>query len=604
MKLRDERGAILVIGLFMAVFLVGALYYMVGIAEAITHRERMQDAADAAAFSGATLHARGMNLIVLINLVMAALLAILVTLKLLQALILAAILAIGVAGAFLPGLAVYIPPLRVLNESVSKVHDRLRPPINRSLELLHTLARGVRVAVPAVAQARTVGLVTEHYSPPAQIGFLVPTRLELPTKDGTFDELCNRAGDFVGDLVALPLMPLVPGAVRGVVSDAASELVQAGMGWFCGAGGSPPSVTLRHTVQQPMLPSRQECAEMQPGTSGYSEQKHDAACAQAEEDEEASKPDDYGDCTDGCDEKLLAARAALARQACEPVEGRRLSKFSWVERDYQAVYRMRGGHWEQQPAARTPGRLIRDGERPCGGGTNTVGDDWNTGAGPGTNPSSAVCSRTEPELPRNAPDGDEMTVRVHEVSEVFGCTEEIVVKHQVGADNVSSGAQSGGEKRVPQDLADDAELGEEVFQVRAVVLGDLPSDSEEKVVEVASWGSKPSGLESAELGPLSAARQLGRMAVAQAEYYYAVKNPKSPERGDFMWNMRWQARLRRVRAIDRDPAQSQSQSAPSVPGLDVPESTTDPAAACSQAGGAGGSCDGIDLSSMEDLVIH
>jgi hypothetical protein len=177
------------------------------------------------------------------------------------------------------------------------------------------------------------------------------------------------------------------------------------------------------------------------------------------------------------------------------------------------------------------------------------------------------------------------------------------VKHQVGADNVSRGSQSSGENRVPQDLKDDAELGEEVFQVRAIVLGDLPSEQHEKIVEVASWGNEPSGLESAEIGALSAARQLGQMAVAQAEYYYAVQNPRSPERGDFMWNMRWQARLRRFRAIDSDPGQTQGQSAEGVPGLNVPEGTTDPATACSQAGGASDSCAGIDLS-MEDLVIH
>jgi hypothetical protein len=602
MRLRDERGAILVMGLFMAVFLAGALYYMVGVGEAITQRERMQDAADAAAFSGATLHARGMNLIVLINLVMAALLAILVTLKLLQTLILAAIVAIGIAGAFLPGLAAAIPPLRALNQTVTTVHDRLRPPIDRSLELLHTLARGVRIAVPAVAQVRTVSLVTEHYAPPAQIGVLVPTRLELPTKDGTFDELCKRAGGFVGDLVALPLMPFVPGPVRGVVSDAASELVHGGMGWFCGAGGSPPSVTIRHTTQQPMLPARRECADMQPGSPSYSEPKHDAACAQAEQDERASTPDAYGDCSGGCDEKLFAARAALARQACEPVKGRRLSKFTWIERDYQAVFRLRGGRWEQQPAQRGPGRLVETGAPPCGRG-GTLSSEWNAAAGPATDPSSAVCRQIEGLPAATRVEGDEATGRVREASEVFGCNEEVEVKHQVGADNVARGSQSGGEKRVPQDLADDAELGEEVFQVRAVVLGDLPSDSHEKLVEVASWGSKPSGLESAELGALSAARQLGHMAVAQAEYYYAVQNPKSPERGDFMWNMRWQARLRRFRATDSDPGEKQGQSAEGVPGLNVPEGTTDPAAACSQAGGASKSCAGIDLS-MDDLVIH
>ena len=78
---RDERGAILVLGIFMCSCIVGALWYLAGIGSAIVYRERMQEAADAIAFSGAVLHARGMNLIVLINFVMAAILAIRVEMR-------------------------------------------------------------------------------------------------------------------------------------------------------------------------------------------------------------------------------------------------------------------------------------------------------------------------------------------------------------------------------------------------------------------------------------------------------------------------------------------------------------------------------------------
>src|SRR5688500_18521132 len=66
--LKDERGAILVLGIFMCACMVGALWYLAGIGSAIIYRERMQEGVDAVAFSGAVLHARGMNLIVLLNL--------------------------------------------------------------------------------------------------------------------------------------------------------------------------------------------------------------------------------------------------------------------------------------------------------------------------------------------------------------------------------------------------------------------------------------------------------------------------------------------------------------------------------------------------------
>ena len=67
---RDERGAIMIIGLIMAFALVGALWFLLGIGSTLAYRERMQQFADSAAFSAAAVHARDMNIIVGINIVM------------------------------------------------------------------------------------------------------------------------------------------------------------------------------------------------------------------------------------------------------------------------------------------------------------------------------------------------------------------------------------------------------------------------------------------------------------------------------------------------------------------------------------------------------
>ena len=75
----DQRGAIMVMAVFMAAFLVGCLWYLIGVGDALVYRERVQDAADAGAYSAAVYHARGMNLIALLNIVMAAMLAVLNT---------------------------------------------------------------------------------------------------------------------------------------------------------------------------------------------------------------------------------------------------------------------------------------------------------------------------------------------------------------------------------------------------------------------------------------------------------------------------------------------------------------------------------------------
>lgn len=66
----DTQGAVMFMGLFMACFLAGALWSLVGIGDAIVHRELAQEAADSAAFSSAVVHAKGMNLISFLNLFM------------------------------------------------------------------------------------------------------------------------------------------------------------------------------------------------------------------------------------------------------------------------------------------------------------------------------------------------------------------------------------------------------------------------------------------------------------------------------------------------------------------------------------------------------
>ncbi len=98
--LADQRGAIMIMGLFMATMLIGAMWYMKGIGDAIVFRDRMQEGADHVVFSSAAVHARGMNLISIINIVMYVLTIIHVVLAVLKyaAYACAIALAITVAG--------------------------------------------------------------------------------------------------------------------------------------------------------------------------------------------------------------------------------------------------------------------------------------------------------------------------------------------------------------------------------------------------------------------------------------------------------------------------------------------------------------------------
>ncbi|HMI90359.1 MAG TPA: pilus assembly protein TadG-related protein, partial [Polyangiales bacterium] len=341
----DQGGAIALLALFMAVFMTALVYYVAGIGESLLQRERMQDAADAAAFSAAVLHARGMNTIVLVNMVMAALLAVLVALKLVELLITMAILAIAIASFFAPGLAGAIPPLAQARHDVQTAHDQLRPSIYGALDALHTAARGVRVLVPAASQQRAIESVRAHYHPPAQAGFALPPRATLPTQDGSFSTLCDRAGQYTGGLTTWVLDPVMPSEVASLIGGAVKDLTQSRADWFCGTDGHPPRTKVEHEYEYPFLAARERCSQFDSQAPDYAQNdadEHARLCARAESDEQDSTPNEHtGRCATRCEEDgPYEQRAARARYACAPDqdEDNDLYAFGWQERKYSRTY--------------------------------------------------------------------------------------------------------------------------------------------------------------------------------------------------------------------------------------------------------------------------
>ena len=69
--IQETGGAMMLLSLFMALFLIGTLYYILGVGDAVIYRRIMQDSADAGAHAAAVMGAKGMNLHVLLNVVMA-----------------------------------------------------------------------------------------------------------------------------------------------------------------------------------------------------------------------------------------------------------------------------------------------------------------------------------------------------------------------------------------------------------------------------------------------------------------------------------------------------------------------------------------------------
>ncbi len=279
----DHRGAVLLISVFMASFLVGALWYIIGIGDAAIYRQYVQDGADAIAFGSSVYHARGMNIIALINLVMAAVLAVLVAFKIGQLILLAAT-AIACSNPFTAALC---PPLLSTHVPYNNFLTKVEKVVDTVLKVLYQTSNAVAVGMPWVAEGKAI-VVGQQYKPTVDGGFmvsisLIPGQVEnavgglvaknknatgggapgsggaapagtgsvdtkkskdgmrwgLPVQDDEFKNLCGKAGEMVGEIIFKPF-GIIPGlgGVAGAVGKFAGGigrgLAKTFPGYFCG----------------------------------------------------------------------------------------------------------------------------------------------------------------------------------------------------------------------------------------------------------------------------------------------------------------------------------------------------------------------------------
>jgi hypothetical protein len=140
---RDERGAVMFMGVFMALFLVGSLWFLVGIGDAIVFRESVQEATDAAVFSSAVIHAKGMNIIAFLNCLMLAI----VFIYLVIALVVDALLLLAGIAASTIVLIEAVPELVEAAQTVDKVAKVYKTGMAVALPI----AAGVQTAVAYLA---------------------------------------------------------------------------------------------------------------------------------------------------------------------------------------------------------------------------------------------------------------------------------------------------------------------------------------------------------------------------------------------------------------------------------------------------------------------
>ena len=189
----------MVMGVFMATLLVGMIYYIWGIGDAIMFRERMQDASDTAAFSAAVIHARGMNMLALLNMIMAALVFVAATMATIASMIFWAATA---ATAVCLGCGPYCAPCCNACQpaadhwgdysTANNLSNRIDDIIDGALQVINAYADGIRWGVPIAAQAKVFSYGSDVYAPVTTLGAMLPIVEELPAQDDETNWPCDE----------------------------------------------------------------------------------------------------------------------------------------------------------------------------------------------------------------------------------------------------------------------------------------------------------------------------------------------------------------------------------------------------------------------------
>jgi hypothetical protein len=152
--LQDSRGAVLVLGLALAILLVAALWFLIDVSQAIIWRETAQDAADAVAFEHAVWSARGMNVIVMLNIVMSLVMFVMVVWR-------TALVVLGIVIlATLPEGLLLLP---VAEQLLMLDHRTIAPTVIRIVSALNAAEMGVATAAPVLAVVQSTGNTSDAY---------------------------------------------------------------------------------------------------------------------------------------------------------------------------------------------------------------------------------------------------------------------------------------------------------------------------------------------------------------------------------------------------------------------------------------------------------
>lgn len=238
---RDTRGAILILGIALGLVLATAVSYLVAIGDGILWREAAQNAADAGAFENAVWHARGMNMIAALNILLSLLTGVIVLWRLTLMALAFATLTELVSSMQQPGVerARASLPLSPLVDMLSRDEE--------VVERISLIAEGLSAAQIAVAT----------YTP------ILGTQVRSPKLNLRGD--ATEAATFSGSLLPVTESPPVIGDAATQLEHAASNLsanqsngALSGVSNRLGAPFSLPVEPESHSLLCPRLPRGHE----------------------------------------------------------------------------------------------------------------------------------------------------------------------------------------------------------------------------------------------------------------------------------------------------------------------------------------------------------
>ncbi len=300
---RDSRGAVMVMGLVMATILVGVLWHLLGVGDAIVYRERMQEAADSTAFESAVWHARTMNLLVVLNVIMSAILAILIIWRTVEALLttLAIILFLS---SFIPlpgfqalaGWSVRIEEF-VVEKMLPKDRDTISPKVKQGLQRVNKAEKMVSTWAPLLDVAQPTLANTGYFGRGTSVNAAFPVSLSLapdvihlfrpkagmpermnigsaypsmPIQEDDYKVLCEHAAKFVPDSVktALDQMTDAPDILIraiGFAEGVFSKIVAKFPAFFCDPLQPDPTADATKDAEKKECSRRKKEFEKKPG---------------------------------------------------------------------------------------------------------------------------------------------------------------------------------------------------------------------------------------------------------------------------------------------------------------------------------------------------